>query len=430
MIKYLIQGDSNPVGISVRLTIGSNIDRKARTIFSVNPKEWSKSKGGVLHKRSEELRTLHENLEELRSQLTKKVNEALLKNEIIDGLWLRNAVNPKRKIEKKPDSLLDYLAKYEAEVASIKSKSIKEKIRQANLKISRYEKYRQQSIGITEVSAQVLRDMHSYLINTEHYSEGTIVRFIKFVKTICFYAQMNGVAVNADIRQVRLSVPANEPIYLNKKELIKIKELKIEKKYLDNARDWLIISCFTAQRVSDLMRNRYEQLIKSESGTLFLVYRQKKTKKDVEVLLNRVVEEILEKNGNKFPRPISSVNYNKYIKEVCKLAGLTEMVQGKKAKSVSVRKIGNTNSRERVRKVSGLFPKYELISAHIGRRSFASNFMGVMPNYLIREFTGHSSDRELAKYVGRPVDSFRSEKEKYFFPERIEAKSVDSYWGF
>ncbi len=410
--------------------MGSDIDLKARTKFVINPKDWSKAKGDVVHKRSQELRELSENLERLKADLIVNLNQSLSKSEIINLYWLKNFINPIKKIETNSDSLLDYIKKYELDPLSMGSKSLKEKCRQAYLKVARYEKNMQESIRISDVNAQLLQKMYYYFLSNEKYSEGTVVRGLKFIKTVCFYAQKKGIRINEDIRQLKLSVPASQPIYLSKDELIKIREVQLKQNYLDNARDWLLISCFTAQRVSDLMRNKYSDIEKKASGTMFLHYRQKKTKKDVSVIIPRVVEEILKKNGNSFPRPISSVNYNRYIKEVCRIAGIDELVEGAKAKSIPMRKIGTVNRREAVRKLNGKYPKWELITAHIGRRSFASNFTGNLPTYFVKAVTGHSSEAMLAKYIGRSIESFSDLAEEYFYPERAKEKVKDEFWGF
>ena len=80
--------------------------------------------------------------------------------------------------------------------------------------------------------------------------------------------------------------------------------------------DWLIISCYTGQRVSDFMRFTKEQ-IRIEEGKHLIEFTQKKTGKNMTVPLHHKVLKILEKRNGEFPRPISSQKYNDYIKKVC-----------------------------------------------------------------------------------------------------------------
>ena len=50
--------------------------------------------------------------------------------------------------------------------------------------------------------------------------------------------------------------------------------------------------------------------------------------------------------------------------------------------------------------------KWEILSSHIGRRSFASNFYGKIPIPLLMEATGHSTEQMFLKYIN-PMDEER-----------------------
>jgi hypothetical protein len=74
-----------------------------------------------------------------------------------------------------------------------------------------------------------------------------------------------------------------------------------------------------------------------------------------------LVIELLE---NEFPRKVSQVVFNKQIKALCKMAGIKELVSGFK------------NNPKTRRKKTVNAPKYEFVTSHIMRRSFASNYYG------------------------------------------------------
>ena len=60
------------------------------------------------------------------------------------------------------------------------------------------------------------------------------------------------------------------------------------------------------------------------------------------------------------------------------------------------------------------FEKWELITSHIGRVTFVSNFYGKMPtNYLIY-MTGHSSENLFLDYMGKSNKDIAMELTKYF----------------
>lgn len=172
---------------------------------------------------------------------------------------------------------------------------------------------------------------------------------------------------------------------------------------MDNARDWLIISCFTGQRVSDFLRFT-KDMIRIEDGKSFLEFTQKKTGKVMTVPLHPKVLQILEKRNGAFPRRISDQRYNEYIKEVCKLAGLDKPTRGGKQKVTE----------HGIRKVSGIYPKWELVTSHIGRRSFATNFYGKIPTTYLIYITGHSSEAMFLNYIGKSNKDLAIEISNYF----------------
>lgn len=103
---------------------------------------------------------------------------------------------------------------------------------------------------------------------------------------------------------------------------------------------------------------------------------------------------ILAKRNGQFPRKISDVKYNDYIKEVCKRAGLTQKVEGSK-------KIETSPESKQYRKEEGIYPKWELVSSHIGRRSFATNFYGTIPATFLIYITGNLTGKMFLEYIGK-----------------------------
>ena len=86
-----------------------------------------------------------------------------------------------------------------------------------------------------------------------------------------------------------------------------------------------------------------------------------------------LVIEILE---NEFPRKVSQVVFNKQIKALCKLAGIEDLVSGFK-----------NNPKTRRKEIINA-PKYEFVTSHIMRRSFASNYYGKIETPLLMNITG------------------------------------------
>jgi len=123
------------------------------------------------------------------------------------------------------------------------------------------------------------------------------------------------------------------------------------------------------------------------------------------------VKEILEKR-NGFPRQISDQKFNLYIKDVCEAAKLTEKVEGSKIDK-------DTN-----RKKEGIYPKYELVTSHICRRSFATNLYGELPNMVIMGITGHTTETQFLRYI-KTTSKENANKLKEYWTKQKEENSYE-----
>src|SRR5699024_6324438 len=204
------------------------------------------------------------------------------------------------------------------------------------------------------------------------YAQNTQQRELVNIKAICKYAKYLGLKTHRQLDNLKIKKEVVKHIYLSFDELEKIKNHHFDKDYLDNARDWLIISCYTGQRISDFMRFNHDMIERDDDGDLMINFTQKKTKEEIELTLLDEVIEILDKRGGNFPRPISSQRYNEYIKEVCKACGIDEMSKGKMRLCIYPNKPKEERNPEDYRDVVGEYPKYKLVTSHIGRRSFAT----------------------------------------------------------
>jgi hypothetical protein len=119
-------------------------------------------------------------------------------------------------------------------------------------------------------------------------------------------------------------------------------------------RDLFVLACLTGFRFSDLTDLSASELRK---GMLHVI--QKKTSAIVIVPLRQDARKILiDKYDMQMPK-VSMVNFNYYVKEVARLAGIAQPVM------IAHRK-GNKIIEE-------LRPKYAWISSHTARRSFCTN---------------------------------------------------------
>ena len=148
----------------------------------------------------------------------------------------------------------------------------------------------------------------------------------------------------------------------------------------------MIIDFWQGQRVSDLLAISKLDIRSAPNRGVYVDIIQKKTRTAVTVgVINPLAVQII---THHFPRHISDRCFNRYMKEVLELAGINEEVKGYQYNP------------ETKRKEIGLFPKYQVISSHDLRRSFATNFFGKIETPVLMQMTGHSRESTFLNYIG------------------------------
>ncbi|WP_417878478.1 tyrosine-type recombinase/integrase [Vibrio sp.] len=310
--------------------------------------------------------------------------------------------NPPQQNAGIPTNLIEYIdfytdyRKHEITYSSIK------KYNTVKNKLKRMQTERKSPILIKDINERFKNEFVNYQ-KSKGYGQNTIQREFGFIKSFCKHARFLGLETDPQLDALKLDKAKTSKIYLTTKELEEIERKKLKHDYLDNARDWLIISCYTGQRISDFLRFNKE-MIRIENGKSLLEFTQKKTSKEMTVPLHKKVLQILEKRNGNFPRSISDQRYNDYIKIVCKKAKIKELVEGSLQQKTE----------NGLRKVSGKYKKWELVTSHIGRRSFATNFYGQIPTTYLIYITGHSSEAMFLNYIGKSNKDLAMEISNYF----------------
>ena len=96
---------------------------------------------------------------------------------------------------------------------------------------------------------------------------------------------------------------------------------------------------------------------------------------------------------------ISNQKFNKYLKELCKLAEINDPIE-------IIRYKGAT-------KQSTIYPKYEVISAHTGRKTFATlSLEKGIPAETVMKITGHADYKSFQRYVKVTEERKRNEMQR------------------
>ena len=383
-IKYIIKNVSETSSIYLRFKDGASFDLTTKTNYKINSNNWSKTKGQPINLKDTDLKKLDNDLKKLSLDLLNHYNNTVNKNEI-NSQWLKDFINPKP-INLVPNKLVDYFAFYEVQKRNVLTTASISKLNVNKKLIERFQTKTKSVYLIKDVNEDFKLSFYDFCVS-EKYSQNTIARALKFIKTICYHAESNNIEVSKKLSGLQINTVKGEKIYLDLNELSLIENCEdIIKEHLINARDWLLISCETGQRVSDFLRFT-KDMIRHENNKPLIEFTQVKTGKIMTVPLSKKVMTILEKRGGGFPIKMSDQRYNDHIKDVCETAKINKVIKGGL-------QIDN-------RKVIGMYPKWQLVTSHIGRRSFATNNYGKIPTALLIGVTGHSTEQMFLEYIGK-----------------------------
>lgn len=353
-----------------------------------------------------DLANLDTDLSTLKNNLLKEYNRSK-GNKLIDVNWLKEFINPSKELDLLPNKLIEYIDVYIAFKKADIRKSTITKCNGIKQLLKRYEEHTKSVIYIRDIDIKFKVDFENYC-HEVGYAPNTIARNIRFIKTFCRHAKANGIETHHQLTDINAKYHKVENIYLDKVEITAIEKINSRDltEGLENARDWLLISCFCGQRVSDFLRFdksmiRYE---KHKSGEMkpLIEFTQVKTDRIMTIPLHPKIIKIMKKYNGDFPRKISDQRYNEHIKKVCEIAKINKLTKG------------TLFDNKTKTKVTKEYPKWMLVSSHIGRRSFATNNYGTIPTSFLMYVTGHTTESMFLAYIGKSNKDIAMELTSYF----------------
>jgi integrase len=409
-VQFRLRSTANKnVSIKVRLINGKNLDIELNTGFTINPKDWSETTDRPKQNNTEN-KLIFNNLKKLESFIFENLNNDLGNGVLIDNYWLQNQINTCfERVEKTDNGLLTNHIQYiidNANTRKIKGTS-KIGISQSRIKnletfkklVEVYQKETKKTINFLDINKQFVDRFINWLMNTKKFSTNYSGKVIDNLKTVCLDAEKLDIKTNPYTKQIEGFSESNEDRYivtLSFNELDKISDAKIKNPAYDNARKWLLIGCEIGQRAGDLL-NITKENIRYKGGNMYLDLTQQKTGKSVTIgIVNTRIIDIIENN---FPHKISTQKLNFYIKKVCEIAEINEMTEGKRLNPKAKK-----DNPESMRKILSFYPKYELITTHSFRRSFATNYYKKIPTPILIGITAHSKESLFLHYINRVED--------------------------
>ncbi|MDG1276914.1 MAG: phage integrase SAM-like domain-containing protein [Algoriphagus sp.] len=407
-IKFQLRSEANKaVPIYFYLSMGRGSFFRIRTGFSILPSNWSKAKGFPKQNDTANKNT-ESNLKSLEKHLLECINEAQAKGEEINKEFLERKTDACFHREIQTDvSLVSYQVQYIIDHADTRKIQGKSKIGLAPNTVKNYQTFKnivlefeksiKKPLRFRDLSPELVEKFKNWLLKKKGYSVNHAGKSLAFLKSVSKDAEKLGVAIHPNALKIEAFTESNEDRYivtLSFDELNRIEKAELTRDALINARMWLLLGCELGQRGEDLMKIRLSDIRTTLDGQLIDVYQQK-GKKHVSVPITPRAQRILAQG---FPEKIALSNFNDYIKDVCKEAGLDEITDGKKMDP------------ETKRKVFGKYPKHELITSHACRRSFATNYYKRIPTTVIMGITGHTKESTFLQYINKPKDKDENAK--------------------
>jgi integrase len=403
-IRFRVRSNENnkQVPIKIRVNINRNNRIELKTGFSVNTNDWSDAKH-LPKPNVDTNKKLLGHLKKLETYILTNLNTDLAKGVIIDKYWVDTKIKECfKRVEKTDDGLVLNHIQYIIDNANTRKVKGRNKLGLSANRIKGYNTFKnlfeiyqskiKKEVNFLDINKTFVDRFINWLRNEKKYSVNYSGKQIDNLKTVCNDAQALNIPVNPYTNQIQGFSEEDDDRYiqtLSFKEIEQIRDKHITKPELVNARKWLLLGCETGQRVGDLM-NITNDNIRYERGNIYLDIIQQKTGKSITVGI--IAPHVIEIIENELPHKISIQKLNEYIKEVCKVAEIDEVVKGRKL-----------NKKTR-RKELGDYPKYKLITSHSFRRSFATNYYKKVPTAILINITGHSKESLFLKYINQRED--------------------------
>ena len=349
---------------------------------TVEPYQWDMTRQRAItdakvirNKRERETNeTVNAHLERYRSALMKVVNALQLAQLPLDNETIKehldNALGRAKKektTNAKPATFLAYVDQFVTDAETGKRLTVKSH-RYAPITIKGFSKLKR---TLERYARETGRGLNYDHFTIEYYHQfkswltdrGLTLNYVgallKDFKLLLKQSHYEGLHENTVFqhRDFKRLVEEVDNVYLSDDELNQLYALDLTRNArLDRIRDLFLIGCYTGLRFSDFSELRPENI--THNGQI-LTRRTLKTGGRVSIPLNPNILAIVAKYDGVPPRTITNQRMNIYLKELCQRAGFTERVE-----------VGRTKGG--FREVRTL-EKWELVTTHTARRSFATN---------------------------------------------------------
>ena len=395
-IKFTLNGTKAIKKLSVRFFY-NRLDVSSALNIMLTDSEWISATETVVGNNEVTIA-----LQELKTAILKNYNKDFCSGKLIDKNWLQKVIKTTFMRPKEEISMVsplhtiyvsDFATYWLENFASDWKVSAKKKMEEPAK--NQYKKFVETLVEYEKVIGEKItlrnnakKDLEGFIDwqETENYQNSTIERNIGRLRFFFNRATEMDFEVSQAFKERIYFDPENdiEGVYLNEVEIQKIidKDFSYDEE-LNVAKQNFILGLFTGQRVSDFLRIDTSN-IKDGNFTI----KSKKTNIKSVIPIHPQIEKLMNDNFGYLPQKISSSDFNKHIKTICQVCEIDNLVYGKL--------FDNKLKRKKV----GYWKKYLLVSSHICRKSYATNFAGAGKEVL-NSVMGWSKNSSMASHYNK-----------------------------
>lgn len=361
----------------------------------IDPKYWSKTKASYIKPSYDDDSTLDTYLKGLVKKIEKIVREAKSDDKTITVEYIKAKFleNSNQDTEKTFFPIFDkFLAASESSKTHGTIKNYKNSLKC----FKDFGINKNFSFDFELINNSFYEDFVEYLIKTKEFSNNTIGKNVKVLKTFLNWTIENKYNHNLEFKKFKVTRENIEIIYLTDIELKNLlsltvtdeiisearKEFKLEisKETMERARDLFCFGCFTGLRFSDIASLAKNNIKENE-----IQVRTLKTKDMLIIPLIPQAAAILKKYENSLP-VISNQKLNQALKALGKGAKINQDVAIQRYRGA--------------KRLDLKTPKYSLITTHTARRTFITLSLekGIRPE-VVMSITGHKDYKTFKAYI-------------------------------
>ena len=377
------------------------------TGYSVIPKFWDVNNQRLYTKPSMERKDLNMKLNSMLSKIVsdaeclfvdfESINKRRPSKEEFQRI-LQNLIRPQNTKPLKSESMFEFIEQFLQEMRNgVNPKTGKfyapktpETYRICLDKLKDFGVKAKRKIDFDDINLEFYDDFVAYLSECG-YKRNYIGKQIRTLKTFLNEAMERGLTKNVAHKSRRFTAPSEQVsnIYLSITELDELFALDLTSQpRLENVRDLFVFGCYTGLRFSDFTRVKSQDIDLEEK---LIEIQTQKTKEMVAIPIYPITEQIIakykDKTQNSLPTPISNQKFNIYIKEVA---------QRLNTLNVKITEEFWLNGKRVVKTCL----KWEKVSSHTARRSFATNMfiLGYRAQNIMK-ITGHRTESSFMAYL-------------------------------